>query len=272
MKVLSATGQCRLDAMCRFGKTIRTACWTFWQAGVQFLYPQACPFCGDEAGSTAAASSYPSLCTNCSGRLAERIESACVRCGAPVGPYLETSGGCIHCRGRQFAFETSVCLGVYKDALRLACLASKSSAGVSLAAALGQLLWQRQGETIAQQEFDVVTSIPQHWSRRLVRPQHASETLARVLARSLQVEFDPHILLKVRRTPAQATLPPGKRRTNLKRAFRVPRGARLHGLSILLVDDILTTGTTANEASRALKRAGASRVVVAVVARGLGRR
>lgn len=265
-------GEFRPGAISRWGRNVHNGCLTLWQCGVCFVYPQTCPFCGDEAGSASSMSSCPSLCVRCCCQLAETIESACARCGAPVGPHLETSSGCIHCRGRRFAFERAVCLGVYKDALRRACLESKKPNGAPLSAAMAQLLWQRQARAIARQGIDVVTSVPDHWSRRLVRPHNPSETLARALARCLQVDFDPHILLKVRRTPAQAALPPGKRLTNLKRAFRVRPFARMHGVSLLLVDDILTTGTTANEVSRVLRRAGASRVVVAVVARGLGGR
>jgi predicted amidophosphoribosyltransferase len=71
-------------------------------------------------------------------------------------------------------------------------------------------------------------------------------------------------------TPAQSGLSPRERRANLRGAFQVRSGAELSGKCILLVDDILTTGTTAHEASKALRRADAERVVVAVVARGLG--
>jgi predicted amidophosphoribosyltransferase len=74
----------------------------------------------------------------------------------------------------------------------------------------------------------------------------------------------------VRRTPAQATLTPSKRRDNLKGAFALVRGLRLQAHRVLLVDDVLTTGTTAHRAAQVLQKGGAASVRVAVVARGLG--
>jgi predicted amidophosphoribosyltransferase len=98
--------------------------------------------------------------------------------------------------------------------------------------------------------------------------------MAAVLSRRLRVDLATHILAKVRRTEKQFMLPPSRRRTNLKGAFHVPR--RFHsdveGRRILLVDDVLTTGATADEAARALLAAGASAVAVTVIARGLGKK
>jgi predicted amidophosphoribosyltransferase len=67
-------------------------------------------------------------------------------------------------------------------------------------------------------------------------------------------------------------LKPSERRSNLRRAFAATDKHALAGATVLLADDVMTTGTTAHEVARQLKLAGAARVVVAVVARGLGRR
>ena len=112
--------------------------------------------------------------------------------------------------------------------------------------------------------------VPQHWSRRLFgQGHHAAETIAATLARLLKADHVPSILKKIRRTPDQATLPATRRRTNLRGAFRTRAAVGLTGATVLLVDDILTTGSTANESAKALLAGGAGRVVVAVVARSL---
>ena len=244
---------------------------TFCKAGLDFVYPRACPLCGREGPEIASSpGAGPKLCDWCQWGLLLEIEDWCDRCGAPVGPHLDTSDGCVHCRGERFKFETVLRLGVYEGLLRSATLRSKEPGGQPLAAALADLLWENQREGLQQTEADWVVSVPQHWTRRIRRGHNASETLAEVLARRLKVDFAPHILSKARMTPAQTSLTAAQRRVNLRGVFRARGTSVLSGATVLLVDDVLTTGTTANEASKVLRRAGARRVVVAVLARGLG--
>ena len=236
------------------------------RAGIGFVYPPTCCHCGAAADSV---DRFAGLCGGCRDKFSAPIEHPCRRCGAPCGPHLDTSSGCIHCRGERFAFETVLCLGVYDGEFRRACLKAKSPGGGPLAAALGRLLYQRQQASLERHACELVTCVPQHWSQRLYQTQHAADTLARTLARSLRTKFAGPILSKVRRTPAQAGLPASRRRTNLRGAFRARTGMDLSGAAILLVDDVLTTGATSQEATRTLLRAGARSVVVAVLARAI---
>ena len=118
--------------------------------------------------------------------------------------------------------------------------------------------------------IDVVAAIPRFWLQRLVRRHNAAETLASALAGRLGVRFRRSALVKTRKTPDQTELPPTRRRKNLRGAFKVYLPRAVAGRTVLLVDDVLTTGTTANEASKVMRRAGAKRVLVAVLARGIG--
>jgi ComF family protein len=161
-------------------------------------------------------------------------------------------------------------LGVYEDSLRWACLRAKEPNGQILTAAAANLLWERQRNAFEQAQIDAVVPIPHHWTRRIRQSHSPSLTLAQVLARRLQVDFGAPILFKVRKTPLQSHLTATKRRANLRDAFGVRGASVISGRSVLLADDVLTTGTTANEAAKVLRKAGAERVVVAVLARGLG--
>lgn len=86
------------------------------------------------------------------------------------------------------------------------------------------------------------------------------------MAERIGIPFPRHLLRKSKRTPDQSVLPRAQRLKNLHKVFTVPGGTDLKGQSILLVDDILTTGTTANECSRTLRAAGAESVFIAVLA------
>ena len=112
--------------------------------------------------------------------------------------------------------------------------------------------------------------MPPFWAARLFHRGNAAAVVAETLARRLGVPCRPEALAKRRLTPAQSSLPPTDRRRNLRAAFIASR-LLLNGRRVLLVDDVLTTGTTAHRCARALSEAGAASTAVAVVARGLGR-
>ncbi len=240
---------------------------------IALVFPPRCVACGrEEFADRARTAIRPRLCALCRDAVAPADGNRCRRCAAPVGPYVETTSGCMHCARDRFQFQSVVRLGVYKSLLRQLCRRAKQAGGLEHAAALSELLWEREAEALRGARPDVVVPVPHHWVENWQPTPHASETIATVLARHLRAELGTHILAKVRRTPKQSGLPPSRRRLNLRGAFHVPRRARsrVADRRILLVDDILTTGATANEAARALVNAGAASVVVAVVARGLG--
>ena len=261
------------DSVTKFAKYGGRALRGFSSAAIDLLFPAACPHCGRDSPQATRERdwSHPELCAECQTAIPVVERPACVRCGAPVGPHLDSKLGCVHCRRDRFAFEGVINLGAYDGVLRDACLKAKLDLGQPLAAAMARLLWERRRDELKAVGADIVLAVPRYRWHRLQRHHNTSETLGRLLARCLHVEFSGPILRKVRATPAQSTLSSHQRRTNLQGAFRVRDPRDLAGRTALLVDDILTTGATADEVSKPLRRAGVQRVVVAVLARGLGR-
>ena len=135
---------------------------------------------------------------------------------------------------------------------------------------LGDLLAERVLEHLRALRLEAVVPIPMHWSRRMWRGANSPETICERLAARLGLPMAPHVLVRCRRTAPQANLSPHKRLRNLRGAFRASGHADLPGARLLLVDDIMTTGATLNEAAKTLRRAGASFIAVAVVARAEG--
>jgi ComF family protein len=184
-----------------------------------------------------------------------------------VGPYSNVEGGCTTCRGLRFSFERVHRLGPYQGKLREVILRLKHAPGEGLAEVLGDL-WAEHAEAhLRALAAEVVVAVPLHWWRRLTRGYNQSEALARALAFRLNLPHQSPWLRRIRATPQQTQQNPAGRKTNVQGAFRCRRPNRLAGKTVLLVDDVLTTGSTADEAARALNAAGAARVVVAVLAR-----
>lgn len=236
----------------------------FLQSLLDAAFPVACVTC---LHSLPPSNGADRICADCAADLPQP-QAVCGRCSAPVGPYLDASRGCRYCRNDRFAFDKIIAIGEYRDKLREGVLKAKSGGGAVASVWLADLLWNRRGPELQEFRADFVIPVPQHWLRRVTRPHSTPELMGRRLSRRLKVPFHRHILVKTRRTPAQTSLPPSKRRANLRNAFRSTR--RLDGHRIVLVDDVLTTGTTANQAARVLRDAGAAAIVVAVAARGIG--
>jgi ComF family protein len=158
-------------------------------------------------------------------------------------------------------------LGPYDGILRDAVLRLKNRTGEGLAELLGELWAARDAEQFRALAANAIVPVPLHWWRRWRRGYNQSAALARGLAAHLKIPCFPTGLRRLRNTPDQTIQSPSGRRDNVRGAFQVRRGLQIQGQTILLIDDVMTTGATAHEAARALRAAGAARVVAAALAR-----
>ena len=208
------------------------------------------------------------MCQTCLGSF-ERAEFTCRRCAAPT-PHLNVHrADCPRCQNRTYRFESARAGGLYRGVLREAVLQLKSGRAEALGGELGAWLggyWLELG----CERPDMVIPLPCHWQRRWSRGLNPAEVLARRVARVLAVPLRERILRVARKSKKQGTLTPNQRFENVRGLFRVSAGYALRDRSVLLVDDVLTTGATASEAARTLRRSGARRVDVLVAARGVG--
>ena len=230
----------------------------------ELVYPEACVICQDDLTTDCRDGIW--LCGVCRSKLSIDNGDVCLRCGASVGPYIETSQGCLKCRRRNFRFKQVVRLGLYQGELRLQVIAGKGNGARLLSLTLADCLWSCQQARFAEMKAEVVVAVPTFWMKRAYAPHHQAETLAERLAERLQLPLARGVLSKVRYTVDQSSLPRELRTTNLSKAFRVTRPGKVRGKIVLLADDVLTTGTTASECAKALKQAGAREVIVAVLA------
>jgi predicted amidophosphoribosyltransferase len=232
-----------------------------------FCFPAVCPFCETRE---AEGDSDSLFCLTCQQLCREFAGRQCQRCSASVGPFVDTAQGCVHCRDESYAFEAVCSLGPYREPLRPACLRAKQAAGHSVAMGLAQQLGNLHRTQLDTWQPDLVIPVPHHWTEHVWRPHVSPTSLAETLASMSRIPVRFDLLRKIKKTQKQALLPVTTRKTNLRGAFGIGGGATLGGATVLLVDDILTTGTTAHECAKVLKAAGAAKVYVAVFARVAG--
>lgn len=236
---------------------------TFSSGLLQLVYPGVCWACQQPRAELRGG-----FCPSCEQQLTTDPHPTCPRCSSTVGPFVHLTEGCMDCRNESYAFDQALRLGPYEGLLRTTILRMKSPAGVDLAEVVGEL-WARHAHArLRQSQPNIVIPVPLHWSRRWRRGFNQSEILARAIARSLAVPCRPDWLRRHQRTPPQTQQTPAQRRINVHNAFRARRGLDLRGKTVLLVDDVLTTGATAHEAARALRLARPARIVVVILAHG----
>lgn len=205
------------------------------------------------------------VCEACAAALFHDPSANCPACAATVGPYAT----CAECVRHPHAFDAALRLGVYDGRLGEAILRIKHAVNEGLADRLGRRWAELHQDRLAALRADVVVPVPLHWRKRLWRGYNQSAALARAVANHLSLPFRPHNLRRVKATSEQKAISTlAERRANVKDAFRAR--TRHDGLRVLLIDDVMTTGATASEAARALKKSGAAWVAVAVLARTVG--
>lgn len=227
----------------------------------QLVYPAVCARC-----EVLVSNPDDDFCPACAEALTADPNLTCPRCTSTIGPHTDVSDGCPRCRGDKFHFDSATRLGPYDGALRDAILLMKHRAGESMAEYVGRLWARHHAERFRTLGVQVVIPVPLHWWRKFRRGYNQAETLSAAVAQLLGVEHRQRWLRRIRSTPIQAQLAESDRRTNVRGAFQAARSARLAGKTVLLVDDVLTTGSTASEAARAIKAVGAAKVHVAVLA------
>lgn len=242
-----------------------TSWWRWLARGMlELLSPGCCHLCGRHIPQVEQV-----FCEPCRRELLTDPFPTCPHCSASLGPYALTADGCVHCRRERFPFQQALRLGPYllEGPLHQVVVRMKRPAGEFLARLIVRLWVERDRARFEALGVDAVVAVPSHWLRRLWRGHEPSATLARELAMQLRLPFELSWLYRVRHTPRQVGLKASDRKTNVHNAFAVKKGVSLRGRSILLVDDVMTTGATLREATRPLMRAGAGKVVVAVLGR-----
>lgn len=233
---------------------------TFASALLDLLFPPRCAGCG-RTGAV--------LCARCFAAIQSPTTPLCPRCGRQLSA-AATTGVCAACAAGHDPrhLDAARACAAYDGPLRNAVLALKFRGQRRVAQPLGRLLASEVRR--AGWQPDVVVPVPLHRDRRRTRGYNQAELLARACARSLGLPCSTALLVRSRVTRPQVGLSTADRRANVAGAFALagPRDfTRLAGRRVLLVDDVLTTGSTLDAAAEAVRAAGPATVWGLAVAR-----
>lgn len=223
------------------------------------VFPSACPACGALLRRPAQGP----LCEPCWLTLPRHACAAC-RCGLPLLPGAAQCGRCR--RGRQ-PFAAGASLGPYAGSLRVLLQQLKFGGRRRPAARLARLLLEQEPVRLLLATSDLVVPVPLHPRRLRQRGFNQSGLLAAALARGAGRPLGAGALVRRRDTAPQSGLRAGERRRNVRDAFVASRRAGVAGRVVTLVDDVLTTGATAQACAQALRAAGAGELRLVTVAR-----
>ena len=229
------------------------------KALLDLLFPPLCLGCRGAVGQAG-------FCAACWSALTFLDGPGCACCGLPFAVALEGETFCAGCLAKPPAFDKARAILAYDDNSRSAILALKHADRLDLVPGFSRWL-SRTGRTLLD-DCDLIVPVPLHRFRLWRRRYNQSAELARRLAGDWKRTYEPFALVRSRPTPSQGSMTGAKaRRRNVLGAFKVPDPGKIKGKRVLLLDDVLTTGATVEACARALKRAGAARVHVLVLAR-----
>jgi competence protein ComFC len=230
-------------------------------AALDLIYPRVCSICRADISGVAA-----NFCTSCWEKLSERGRNRCVRCATALGPHVRNDS-CPTCRKRSFGFDRAVTAGAYDGPVRDLVLQLKYGKNMRAAVPLAALMCRRAREVGLADGVDVVTAVPLTRLRYAERGFNQAELLARKAASVLGLLFLSRLIRRSRSSAPQTGLTREERIRNARGTFEVQNRDAVRGRTIILVDDVMTTGSTVSECARVLMKSGAKSVRVLVAAR-----
>jgi competence protein ComFC len=232
-----------------------------FEAAASLLYPPVCALC---AGNTRAGE-Y--LCGRCETKAVRIVAPFCRQCSEPFEGAITTTFTCANCAHRAIYFDAAVAAYRGRGVVRQVIHDFKYARQIHLRHPVARWLYAAlDDERLRGRKFDTIVPVPLHPTRQRERGFNQASLLAELLSVRTSIPCK-SLLRRIRYTTTQTALDRAERMENLHNAFRLRKKADVRGLRVLLVDDVLTTGSTLSECARVLKRAGAMSVHAATAAR-----
>ena len=228
---------------------------------VDILLPPRCLACGETVEEPDA------LCGKCWGGITFFTPPWCIGCGLPFPHPMGDNAVCGDCAREQRAWDRARAVLRYDKNSRSLVLGLKHADHTHVANAFGRWMHRAGGEVLLG--ADLAVPVPLHWTRLLQRRYNQAALLAHAIHAAGGPPIAADWLVRRRRTRSQGHLGATARENNVRGAIALRRDRSVAGKRVVIIDDVMTTGATANECARVLKRAGAEFVGVLTLARAL---
>ena len=230
---------------------------------IDLIYPPHCFTCQNYIPPD---STNKELCLECIKKIKFNIPPFCLKCSRHLEQPVKHPV-CQSCRKIKPHFDFAWCACLYSNELKQLIHQFKYSQKTQLKHLFISLMVNFiQTYSLDIQQFDLIMPISLHTTRLRERGFNQSEILARGIAFQFDLNFCNNNLIRFRHTKPQASLRQKERWTNIQGAFRIKHPGAVKGKNILIIDDLLTTGSTASEAACILKSAGVARVGILTLA------
>lgn len=236
---------------------------------IDLIYPPRCLICQaflQDQNTLQGGQDLP-FCQACFNDFTVIRSPICSLCGRPFSDGTEQDRACEDCLRKRPSYDIARAPYLYDGALMTAIHELKYAQRSHLADSLGSLLASFAQTWIGELKGSLIMPVPLHPRRLRARGFNQSLLLARVVASKTGSDLDFLSLRRTKFTKSQTGLTSEERKKNVRKAFEVVKREPVKGRTILLVDDVATTGSTLNECAKALKRAGADSVLCLVLAR-----
>jgi len=234
-------------------------------AGLAFIYPKVCQFCSEERAEIEDGL----VCSRCWSQVRFIKPPFCERCGLPFEGDLTTPFECANCREMELHFTAARSAAVASGVVLEAIHRYKYQRALWFEPFLADLLVRAAGPALREQKWDGLVPVPLHPTKKREREFNQAERLAQRLGDATDIPVNTHWLRRILPTSTQTRLTREQRAANMRGAFAMTSGRRLHGERLVLLDDVFTTGATTSACARVLRAAGAGEVCVWTVARGM---
>lgn len=232
-----------------------------FRAAISLFYPPICEGCDASVGPA----QY--LCAECQARAPRIVAPFCEKCAEPFPGAITGPFACANCANQTLHFDAAVAGYRARGVVRRLIHEFKYHQRIYLRHVIGDWLAAVLNDPrMNPGQFDVIVPVPLHPAKQRERGFNQAALLARSFSARTGLPINP-ALERVRFTQTQTAFDRAERMENLHNAFRLRRRRDVRGSRVLLVDDVLTTGSTLSECARVLKRAGASSVYAATAAR-----